>query len=337
MAQTQVERLGKSNTDEGVVYTLPRTALHIVATSIKTSYTPGPLAAWAKPLLRTDVSLQPSETYTLDDINIEPYGVPDTAQVYAVRLKARTSAPLISLSNEGILSAINAQPRPTAPLTQPSSTIFYNEADSLPDQRSVATPEMLQATNQRSMAEIAVREIYDIRTSRALLSKGQADFMPKDGEQLRLMLQNLNERENALLSLFCGSVKKERIVSCTDAIVDSVNTDIIFARFSSYQGFLLKDDLSGTPLHLIAKPEATPAVRLPENGSKQSANSIVYRLPAPTRLIVEHNGKVLKEFSTPIAQYGTLAYLGPELFNKRADTHIVFSTTTGAIQTISDK
>ena len=61
--------------------------------------------------------------------------------------------------------------------------------------------DILSAGSSAKMAELCALEIYDIRDSKSLLNKGQADFMPKDGEQLRIMLANLETQENALMQL----------------------------------------------------------------------------------------------------------------------------------------
>lgn len=41
--------------------------------------------------------------------------------------------------------------------------------------------------------------------------RGEADFMPKDGEQLKIMLANLSKQENALMQVFEGTTVKDTI------------------------------------------------------------------------------------------------------------------------------
>ena len=59
--------------------------------------------------------------------------------------------------------------------------------------RRYLTEEILAAGSTAKMAELTAREIYDLRENRSLLIKGQADFMPQDGQQLKLMLQQHNQ------------------------------------------------------------------------------------------------------------------------------------------------
>lgn len=71
--------------------------------------------------------------------------------------------------------------------------------------RDYMSQDILAAANQPKMAQLVAQEIYDVRDSRNLLSRGRADFMPKDGEQLRLMYEQLNRQERALMQLFQGT------------------------------------------------------------------------------------------------------------------------------------
>lgn len=59
------------------------------------------------------------------------------------------------------------------------------------------------------MAELVAKEIYNIRESKNALVRGQADNMPKDGAQLKLMLDHLDEQEQAMTEMFSGVLNKE--------------------------------------------------------------------------------------------------------------------------------
>lgn len=50
------------------------------------------------------------------------------------------------------------------------------------------------SNSSAKMAELVAKEIYSIRESRNALLRGEADNMPKDGAQLKLMLDNLNQQ-----------------------------------------------------------------------------------------------------------------------------------------------
>lgn len=109
------------------------------------------------------------------------------------------------------------------------------------------TEEILSAGSTSKMAELTANEIYDIRENRALLTKGQADFMPKDGEQLRLMLANLDQQEEGLLQLFRGTDVKETHILAFDITPTQDVEKLPLFNFSKYLGVVDADDPAGTP------------------------------------------------------------------------------------------
>ena len=99
--------------------------------------------------------------------------------------------------------------------TLPTTKVIKSDKKTL-NGADFKTEEILSAGSTPKMAELTANEIYDIRENRALLTKGQADFMPKDGEQLRLMLANLDQQEEGLLQLFRGTDVKETHILAFD-------------------------------------------------------------------------------------------------------------------------
>ena len=77
--------------------------------------------------------------------------------------------------------------------------------------RDFLTEEILMASSTAKMAELVAKEIYNIRESKNALLRGQADNMPSDGAQLKIMLDNLNLQEEAMTEMFSESaIKKKR-------------------------------------------------------------------------------------------------------------------------------
>lgn len=103
------------------------------------------------------------------------------------------------------------------------------------------------------MAELAANEIYDIRENRSLLAKGQADFMPKDGTQLKMMMEQLDKQEAGLLMLFEGTKSSEtHTFTFSYDPTSETGADVLF-RFSKYFGPVSPDDLSGDPIYIKIK------------------------------------------------------------------------------------
>ena len=83
--------------------------------------------------------------------------------------------------------------------------------------------ETLAAGSTAKMAELIAQDIYEIRESRNLLVRGQADNMPKDGEQLRLMLNQLDKQDQAMTSLFIGITEKDTTEHTITVIPDKMS------------------------------------------------------------------------------------------------------------------
>ena len=334
-AQTAAMPYRPGVTTDGVVYYLPQTQLKIIVTATRTTQYPGDFHHYAQRLLRSTDAIQQEQTqWKIDKVQMFPCGVPDTSKAHIVQLKKNTSAPLCTLTDDGILLSINAQAEQPKNVEVPAvNTMTTTKVNS----RDFLNQEILSAGSELKMAELTAAEIYNIRESRSELTKGEADYMPKDGEQLKLMLLKLDEQENALLQLFKGYTDTETKtweIIYTPAID---KTKDIFARFSDITGIVDKDDLSGEPLYISVHNKATvPAGRTELLDKKLIDRVIYYNVPSQAEIeIVFLNNSLLKA-QMPIAQFGHEEYLTDDLFNRRATCHIWFNPLTGNIQKIED-
>lgn len=108
MAQTDVTTGVMRGKDYGVTYMLPKTEIEIVLQATKHTYTPGEFCRYADRYLRlNNVSAEPEEFWTLDKIETRIAGVPDKDNVYFVKMKDKTVAPLMELTEDGIVRSIN--------------------------------------------------------------------------------------------------------------------------------------------------------------------------------------------------------------------------------------
>ena len=187
------------------------------------------------------------------------------------------------------------------------------------------------------MAELTAQEIYDIRDSKSQLNKGQADFMPKDGEQLRIMLNNLNTQEAALLQLFEGITEKDTIESVITFVPEKDTDKSILFRFSQKFGLTDTDDLSGIPYYIkvddLHKMVSNTATVEGMKKSKDDAN-IYANLPGKIKLTLFKEEQELGSQEFYAAQFGKTLPLDNELFGKKLLTSLVYNPTTGNIDTI---
>lgn len=342
-AQTQLTQYAPGITTEGVVYLLPKTELHFFVQIEKTTKTPGDFRNYAKRYLRVnDVIMEPTVSHKVNSIRMSTTGTPDKSKAYAVKFHAKSTATNVQLSDDGVLLAINDKVVGTA--QQPPFKAAPKPKRVNP--RQYLRQDILAAGSTAKMAELTAKEIYDIRESTNELTRGEADYMPKDGEQLRLMLAKLAEQDAALTGMFCGTTEKdttEIVISiCPDKDIDH---EVLF-RLSQQMGVVDADDLTGEPFYISVKDlHSLPPVQVdPQNAKKKSAvgglfakknyeSGIVVNVPGKALVTVSQGTKQLfaKEINT--AQFGRTELLGAELFSTKFITRLTLNPITGAVDT----
>lgn len=335
LAQTEVTTYEPGLTAEGITYFLPSTTIRIVVKATKKHYTPGEFCEYADRYLHLKNAPQtPYDEWTIDDVSLYSYGVADKTKAYSIKLKQKTSAPFVALTPDGRLLSVNApssEKEPTLP--QPS---VVKSKEKVINGEDYKTEEILSAGSTAKMAELTANEIYDIRENRGLLTKGQADFMPKDGEQLKLMLAKLDTQEEGLLQLFKGSATSETHTFAFDITPQQdINQQIVFC-FSKYLGMVDNDDPSGTPYYISVKDLKTlPATNTEAKAKQKDSNAdLKYIVPSRAKISIFTDQNEMTTQTFPMAQFGNVEHLGGELFNKKETTHVQLSPVTGNISKI---
>lgn len=331
-AQTEVDKFVPGSTLDGVNYFLPQTALRLIVETEETVTTPGALAKYAQHYLRlNDVPMQVSTRHTIKNILMEEYGQPDHNKAINVKVKSKTIAPLVTLSQDGLLLAINKE------VKQQKLSDIPADIPAAPavDPREYMTQEMLRAGSLAKQAELIAQEIYDIRESRNALIRGEADNTPKDGAQLQLMLQQLDEQANALESFFKGTTQTSTHYTVL-YVLPTAESEQIIARFSSRIGLVDKDDLSGTPIYMKLQPQSKiPATVQNESTDKKKSKmvkGVYYNVPVRERVSIYNNEQTFLQKDVAMAQFGTTEILSDILFNKGATTRVSFFQQTGGIE-----
>lgn len=327
VAQTEVTVGVMRGKDYGVTYVLPKTEIEIVLQTTKHTYTPGEFCKYADRYLRlNNVSAEPEEYWTLDKIQPLIAGVPDKDNVYFVKLKDKTVAPLMELTQDGIVRSIN-MPFSGKQANQGTKVTTTSEAGI--DPRSFLTEEILMSSSSAKMAELVAKEIYSIRESKNALLRGEADNMPKDGAQLKLMLDNLNLQERAMTEMFSGTVKEEPKTIIVRLTPKEMKNEVAF-RFSKKLGVVANDDLAGEPYYISVTNLKTPDISNIEE-SKKKLEGVAYNVPGRAQVILTQSNKKLFDEELPVTQFGTIEYLAPVLFNKGATVKVLFDTATGGL------
>jgi len=97
--------------NEGVYYSLPKTVVTVEANISKIYKIKGPYADYASKLLGlTNVITENSSSYSLDNMKIDSYSIPDPDQYYFVEIPRschKRNSVLLQLSESGIITSIN--------------------------------------------------------------------------------------------------------------------------------------------------------------------------------------------------------------------------------------
>lgn len=335
--QTQISKYQPGVTPEGAIYFLPKTALRIVVQVEKTTYTPGDFAKYSERYLRLkNVSQEPSVSYRVTTIMPTPVGVADTSKCYAVKYNPKNATANITLAEDGTLLAINAnaieQEKPAAfkPAAKPQQL----------NPRQFMSEEILAAGSTAKMAELTALDIYEIRDSKNQLTRGQADFMPKDGEQLKIMLNRLETQDRALTQLFAGTVTKDTTEHVFMYYPNKETDKQILFRLSTHLGIVDHDDLSGTPyyisiedLHSVpANNSAVSTTKKKGKGTvKDIQDGIYVNVPGKIKATIMKGNDSMGSFEIHAAQFGNTELLSGDLFNKRFTTHLTLNPITGSV------
>mgnify|MGYP002566377079 CR=1 FL=1 len=281
-----------------------------------------------KPIVGENVFTQVAEEHwEINSIKVNSIGIPDPDNAYAVKLKDKSAASQVELTPEGIIKAINT----TSPIEKAPVTKVADTAKKRIDPRSFMTEEILIAGSTAKMAELVAKEIYNIRESKNSLTRGQADYMPKDGAALKLMLDNLDEQEQAMMQMFAGTTDRTEKSFTIRIKPEAGMKEKVAFRFSKKLGMLDADNLSGEPYYIsIINQETLPPVD-PKGKEKKKMDGVIYNIPGKAQVTVFTPNKRYFDGELPVTQFGTTECLVDNLFNKKVNTRVIFNPNTGGI------
>lgn len=330
--QTKILTAEKHN-EYGLIYTLPVTALDIEVIATKETRVVGPYFRYAKKYIGTDkVVWEDAEVWTIKDVRIRPYGIPNPDARYLMQLKPGATT-FIGVDEDGMLLSINKNPeiveRDETPLPPPEGEkIGENEYLQYVDE------DFLASQSRAKQAQMLAENLMEIRDAKTSLTRGTAETMPTDGKQLELMLNSLAHQEATLTAAFVGNVTRESMRR-TFTYVPSDNGRETLFRMSGFNGFVSADDYSGEPVYLSV--EVTNRGTLPKDakGVEKSVpkDAVAYCVPGAARITVSFKGKTLFEKEFEMSQFGVVFGLPPSVFSdKKEPSYAVFDPATGALK-----
>ena len=322
---------GDKNNVDGLTYCLPQTAVRMQVLVEKTVTQPGQLADYSDLFFKKPGVTAVQTAYRIVGIKFDSEGVADTRRKYTVAVDKKHSIFSIDCDANGVLRAINAK----APATKRPAAFSQAPKAAPLNPRDYMSQDILTAANLPKMAQLVAQEIYDIRDSRNSLSRGEADNMPKDGEQLRLMYRQLDTQERALMQLFTGTTTVDTTETVITFIPQPTDKRRVLFRFSKSFGLTTADDYSGAPYYLSVKDEGI-AAEAPADASKADKLKDDFQLgvclPGKIRLqVATAEGIPVASYETLAAQFGKVEMLNGALFGKKFVSHIVIDPTTGGV------
>lgn len=318
---------------QGIPYYLPKTAIRLSILVERTHYQPGRLVKYAEMYMKLQgLSLNETMQYRIVGTKFHTYGLPDSTKFYVAFMGKKHTIQDLQRDRNGVLIAVNATTK--EPL-EPQKYVSARKPI-LPNPKDYMNADILAATNSAKMAELIAKEIYEIRDSRNLLSRGQAEFMPKDGEQLKLMLHELQTQETALMQVFEGVTSKDTTEYVFTFVPTKQHQEELVFRFSKYLGVCDKDEQGGIPYYIRVE-DLNLLTELPttaDDGKMKDYAGIHVNLPGKVRISLQQMNTPVENVEAYAGQFGRVVTLSGELFSKKQFTKMQLNPITGNIENV---
>lgn len=333
-AQDAVQLLPEKFNDYALNYYLPTTVVEVEFVATQTISKAGPYNQYAQKYLGTsDVITEDNEKWTLQRATMITHGVANTGNRYQLTFKAGQT-PYIFVNPEGCIMSVNTHPDTLIANTFP--TVEKDVISNINAQKALSE-EMLMSGSIGKMAELAAKQIYRIRESRMNLLTGEADNMPADGESMKIIIEQLDQQEEALTALFLGTTSTKHITKRIKYTPQEDVTNEVILRFSEYSGFVDTDDLSGAPVYLSVQITEKGEYPVDNKGEikKVPKGALAYSIPGKAKIRLQYEGDVVCQDEIPVAQLGVVYGLAPSLLtSKKEPTYVIFNPATGGISEI---
>ena len=340
MAQMPIRQNALKSNNYGVVYSLPLTQLNFELSISKNTYQRGEYYQYAKQYLSIDNPiLEDKVVYNLENVTVENVGIPNTHNSHLIEFKQKSAEPFVYLTKDGLICSINTD----APIVEKATSNKPRiENEATVNAQSLLTEEVLLAGSRAKQAELIAKQIFALRLSRSDILAGEAVNMPPDGEAYKLVMNQINMQEKALVELFSGSIKTEYSISEVSLIpgLDNIDREVPF-RFSEKLGQVHADDLAGEPVYLsLINKTPQPEVELSDRDlrdlQKKFSEGVVYNLPSKAQLTLSYRNNTLLNMEIDVVQYGTQDVLTKRMFDSRKQPiKVEFYPHLGAIKQIT--
>ncbi len=331
----------------GIVYSLPRTGVRIMAEVTQEKFFHGPYYEYAQKYIGVKAApASDSEFWKITDLKLETFGSPDPAEVHKA---TGAVASMISLTDEGVIVGINSTVKAEASKTYTS--IFTPSVDvpreiwsEMSMHSFLETKDSLKHSGDKlksfeEKAAEAAQDILKLRKRKALLLAAKYDKLPPDGKAYQVVVDELDKIIENYEALFIGKSFKATHKYVFEVIPEAkANKALVAFRFSSSSGVLPESNVSGKPIML----ELDPNLDLAHNSDQKatpvagetSTNGLFYRTPGLVLARLLNGSDVLAQARLSMAQFGTVSPVPDGLIN--GEYSIEFHPVTGAIRRIGN-
>lgn len=330
--QTKLLTAEKHN-DYGLIYTLPLTAFQVEVTIVKEQKVAGPFSKYSK-IFTSDANIISNDevNYTIESVNVFPYGVPDADNRYLMQLKAGAPA-YIQVADDGMLLAINKETE-YDPYEQSEITEIIGAPVNGKEYLEFVNEDFIAAQSSYKKAQLLAEEIMEVRDAKVSLTRGTAETMPTDGRQLEIMLESLEKQEKALTNAFTGASWKEKVVK-TFSVVPEGEGRMVVCRLDKAKGLVSPEARNAEALYFTVK--ATREAELPVDAKgeekKVPKDAVMYCIPGYAQISVSFGNSSLYSKEFAMSQFGMLFGLNPSIFtDKKEPSFAIFDPSTGALE-----
>ena len=320
----------------GLLYALPYTQLQVAVTFEKTDYSKAPFSAYAEDLL--GLPGESDSVYAIHSIEVQAQNIADPRRYYFVR----PGGTKVNIDSRGLLRSVGLNPggskatnNAITPSSEPAQQTmamasynlydrvdtFYTRGDKPGSPTLVSSKKDSRSARQRATA--AAEEIQDIADKQQALLFGEYEAN-YDGDALRYIYNQLEQRRQQLLSQFTGVRTKETVIFTVNpkdekTLID--NQTIELFRFTPQDG-LVDSTVDALVVSCNIRCENTlrnatrfikHRTKTVKRGNLLDRQTFKYIIPetAHVTLYGEDSEKRAFEFTkeVKIAQFGTIANL----------------------------
>lgn len=359
MAQVRVSKVTGTEMlagQKGIVYTLPRTQIHVDLFVSKTQQFPGPLAEFASEYVGLDeVITKGTVNYAAENAAIYSSAETDPNQIYRIEKEEKSSgeiwisfgksAPLLTLEkfdktvspagfvswNENLFIA----PEPENLFKKYTESLSREIIDTIVRRVSIDTLVIEEKIFKRSMVEYTDQEkaqeaadkIRQIEKDKYNLLVGYQETA-YSREAMEFMYEKLEEERLEYLELFTGVSIKETLKFDYLFFPEAGKEvqEYRLAALSKFTGIMSPDGQNDVKVTL--RPDTEIAKQDDPVAGQAASTGFVYRVPMSAQVILTVQGKEMESKRMEILQFGSIQSLPPEF--KRVE----FDMETGALKSV---